>query len=168
MVATITAGNSLYCVAIATAQTGATGSEVPDGTVIYVFPQEVDIFDKNNDKRRVIANNKAIKNLTNKLDLMVIMKNVEVHKVVKNTATEELDYIRDFIHDYGSVGGAAKVYCFVWNRAEAKAIKLSWDTSGNQLNYMEGRPVPTTWNMGKDVVKGYKASSFIFEQVNLG
>lgn len=168
MVVTITAGSSLYCVAISTSYAGSAGSETPDGTVIYLFPKKVHIADKNDDKRRVIANNKATKTMTNKLDLGIIMKDVEIRKVVKNTATEELDYIRDFIRTYGSKSGTAKVYCFVWNRAEAKSIKLSWNTSDVQINYMEGRPVPTIWEMNDDISKGYIANSFVFEQINLG
>jgi hypothetical protein len=165
MVLTVGAGSSDYAFAMSTAKTGATGSESPDGTAVYLFPKKYGFVAVSKDRRRVISNFSSSMVLSGKYDLGIRLTNVIVTAVVKATGVEEVDYVRDFIRTYGSKVGSDKVYAFLHNAAANKDHKCSWDSSHTQVQYMEGRPMATTWeNAGGDM---FMAPSFVFYEVTI-
>lgn len=165
MTITIGAGSNQYAFAMSTSYTGSTGSETPDGTTVYLFPQKFEIIAASKDRRRVISNFAASKVLSGKYDLGVRLSKVYVTAVVKSTGVEELDYIRDFIRTYGAKVGGSKVYAFMYNFAAAKYYKLSWNASHTQLQYLKGHPEPTVW--GTDKGDLHLAQSFLFFETTI-
>ena len=137
MAITIKAGSNTYPLAIASATTGAVGSETPDGDVIYLYPlagAKLNIKSMNKNRPTVggaseYASGKRMIGFNGK---------VKVGAVGANSATTEMNAILDFIYDHTLQAGVSKCYLFYKNTADGQYVKLSWNSSHAHLQYIKG------------------------------
>lgn len=151
--------------AMSTSKTGASGSEEPAGDIIYFLSEEAEIVESSGDSLRTLGNFQSSKIPTGKYKLGVKLSSVIVEKDDNfSSATETLDEIRDFIRAHSAEVGGSRVYCFLYNNSESSYCKLGWEGS-TRVNYLYGRPNPTTWKMGRGSV--YTADKFEFWEVTI-
>ena len=139
MTLTVKAGTSDYFVALSTATTGATGSETPDGDVVYLFAEDFTLSFKEGQAAKPSVAGRSFRYPNGKRAMSVDLTNCIITAQVTASATAELNAILDFIYDNSNKIGAGGVYCFIKNIAESNAyIKLSWNTSGTPVQYLKG------------------------------
>jgi len=159
------AGNSNYAIAIASATTGAAGSETPSGDIVYLFAESVKGSVKNNDKRKIVAAEKIIKIVTGKTNLQVKLTKCTISKEVTATATAEINAITDQFRDWGFKGQSAKCYIFVKNTADSTYVKISWSRpAGVHQQFMAGYIEGYDWSMMKGKI--FVIDTLTFSQVN--
>ena len=126
--------------AVASAKTGAVGSETPDGNVVYLNAR----FWKPNAKS-MIKRKPAIAGASGYCagvrDIKAVIQNCPVVAVIGANSTAEVILIENFFYTHSLKVGAKKCYLFIKHIANNVWEKLSWDSSDNHLQYILGSPM---------------------------
>lgn len=138
MVYTPTAGELNYTIKLATAYTGSTGAEVPDGSGITLHAADANWTPKNEDSPSTIAGGETLYIANERYQLALQARNIIIGVVGSNDPTDELDTILEFCYAHGTKIGSTKIYAFVYNETDEKYQPMSFDSSGNVIRYMQG------------------------------
>lgn len=126
---TTIAGTTDYKIYLATATTGAAGSETPSGDVVYFYAEDYSKPVGNIVKPKPSVNFTAYYPAS-KWNLSFTLKNCHVKANVKSTATEEADAIDHFIFTHSIQRGGGGFYIFLYHEADAKYRHIDWNSTG--------------------------------------
>lgn len=130
--------DDMYPIVISSSYTGSTGSEEPDGDCIFLFPMSnFKISFVNRSKNTPTVG--GAREYSGGKRQIVAQGNIKVGPNNTQTATEEMGAILDFMYDYSLKQGSTKCYLFFRHLADEKWLPISWDSSGDQVNYLKGQ-----------------------------
>ena len=129
------AGTTDYKIYLATAKTGAAGSETPSGDVVYFFAEDYSKPVGNLVKPKPSVGT-AFYVPSTKYNITISLKNIHVKANVKGTATEEADAIDHFIYTNSIARGGAGFYIFLYHEADGKYRHIDWNSAGVHMQTM--------------------------------